>query len=322
MLKCLLIIMFLLPGMLTVTAQEKKNLTLSDIYERPTFVHKRVRGMESMQDGDTYAAIEKGEFNVYSYKTGKKVKTLFNFAELVLPGESDPLPVQDYALSDDESKVLLMTNYSPIYRHSFTADYYVYDIATKELFPLSDGGSQRLATFSPDASKVAFMRDNNLFVKDLTTKEETQFTSDGLYNHIINGAPDWVYEEEFGFAQGFFWSPDNTKIAFYHFDESNVKEFQMEVFEGLYPEWYSFKYPKAGEDNSIVEVYVYDLSTKKTIKMDTGEETDIYIPRMKWTKDSNYIPKQPITLQQKKNEIIHPPHNHVKKKFSTRFSCC
>ncbi len=290
--------------MLNVKAQEKKNLTLSDIYERPTFVYKRVRGMESMKDGDTYAAIEKGEFNVYSYKTGKKVKTLFNFGDLVLPGETDPLPVMNYTLSDDESKVLLMTDYNPIYRHSFTADYYVYDLATKELFPLSDGGSQRLATFSPDASKVAFMRDNNLFIKDLVTKEETQFTFDGLYNHIINGAPDWVYEEEFGFAQGFFWSPDNMKIAFYRFDESNVKEFQMEVFDNLYPDWYSFKYPKAGEDNSIVEVYVYDLSSKKTIKMDTGEETDIYIPRMKWTKDPDILAIQRLNRHQNHLEIL------------------
>lgn len=303
-LKCLLFIMFLIPGMLNVKAQEKKNLTLSDIYERPTFVYKRVRGMESMKDGDTYAAIEKGEFNVYSYKTGKKVKTLFNFGDLVLPGETDPLPVMNYTLSDDESKVLLMTDYNPIYRHSFTADYYVYDLTTKELFPLSDGGSQRLATFSPDASKVAFMRDNNLFIKDLVTKEETQFTFDGLYNHIINGAPDWVYEEEFGFAQGFFWSPDNTKIAFYRFDESNVKEFQMEIFDNLYPDWYSFKYPKAGEDNSIVEVYVYDLSSKKTIKMDTGEETDIYIPRMKWTKDPDILAIQRLNRHQNHLEIL------------------
>ena len=131
-LKCLLFIMFLIPGMLNVKAQEKKNLTLSDIYERPTFVYKRVRGMESMKDGDTYAAIEKGEFNVYSYKTGKKVKTLFNFGDLVLPGETDPLQVMNYTLSDDESKVLLMTDYNPIYRHSFTADYCVYDLTTKE----------------------------------------------------------------------------------------------------------------------------------------------------------------------------------------------
>lgn len=303
-LKYLLFIMFLIPGMLNVNAQEKKNLTLSDIYERPTFVYKRVRGMESMKDGDTYAAIEKGEFNVYSYKTGKKVKTLFNFGDLVLPGETDPLPVMNYTLSDDESKVLLMTDYNPIYRHSFIADYYVYDLTTKELFPLSDGGSQRLATFSPDASKVAFMRDNNLFIKDLVTKEETQFTFDGLYNHIINGAPDWVYEEEFGFAQGFFWSPDNTKIAFYRFDESNVKEFQMEIFDNLYPDWYSFKYPKAGEDNSIVEVYVYDLSSKKTIKMDTGEETDIYIPRMKWTKDPDILAIQRLNRHQNHLEIL------------------
>ena len=303
--KYLLVIMFLMSGMLAANAQEKKNLELADIYERPTFSMKRVVGMNPMKDGNTYATLEKGKLNIYNYKTGKLVKALFDMRELVLPGDSLPLPLYaTYELSDDESKVLFMNNMNPIYRHSYTASFYVYDINKKELVPLSENGDQRLATFSPDATKVAFMRDNNLFIKDLKTNEEIQFTHDGEWNHVINGAPDWVYEEEFGFAQGFYWSPDSKKIAYYRFDESNVKEFNMQMTEGLYMQDYKFKYPKAGEDNSIVEVFVYDLASGETKKMDTGEETDIYLPRIKWTQDPNVLAIQRLNRHQNHLEIL------------------
>ena len=303
--KYLLVIMFLMSGMLAANAQEKKNLELADLYERPTFSMKRVVGMNPMKDGNTYATLEKGKLNIYNYKTGKLVKTLFDMRELVLPGDSLPLPLYaTYELSDDESKVLFMNNMNPIYRHSYTASFYVYDINKKELVPLSENGDQRLATFSPDATKVAFMRDNNLFIKDLKTNEEIQFTHDGEWNHVINGAPDWVYEEEFGFAQGFYWSPDSKKIAYYRFDESNVKEFNMQMTEGLYMQDYKFKYPKAGEDNSIVEVFVYDLASGETKKMDTGEETDIYLPRIKWTQDPNVLAIQRLNRHQNHLEIL------------------
>ena len=303
--KYLLVIMFLLSGMLFANAQEKKNFELADIYERPTFSMTRVVGMNPMKDGNTYATLEKGKLNIYNYKTGKLVKTLFDMKELVLPGDTLPLPLYGtYTLSDDESKVLFMNNMNPIYRHSYTASFYVYDINNKVLAPLSENGDQRLATFSPDATKVAFMRDNNLFIKDLKTNEEIQFTHDGKWNHVINGAPDWVYEEEFGFAQGFFWSPDSKKIAYYRFDESAVKEFNMQMTEGLYMQDYKFKYPKAGEDNSIVEVYVYDIASGETKKMNTGEETDIYLPRIKWTQDSNILAIQRLNRHQNHLEIL------------------
>ena len=297
--------MFLLGTMQVVSAQEKKNFELADIYERPTFRMKGVAGMNPMNDGNTYATLERGELNVYNYKTGKKVKSIFNMKDLILPGDSVALPLYaSYVLSDDESKVLFMNNMNPIYRHSYTASFYVYDINNKVLLPLSENGDQRLATFSPDATKVAFMRDNNLFIKDLKTNEEVQFTHDGKWNHIINGAPDWVYEEEFGFAQGFFWSPDSKKIAFYRFDESNVKEFNMQMTEGLYMQDYKFKYPKAGEDNSIVEVFVYDVESGETTKMNTGEETDIYFPRIKWTQNPNVLAIQRLNRHQNHLEIL------------------
>ena len=300
----LLFSLFLIVGTISASAQEKKNFELEDLYMRSTFSTKGVRGMNSMKDGKTYGSFEKGALNIYNYKTGKLVNTLFSINDLVLPGDSLPIRLQNYELSQNEDKVLCLTEMEYIYRHSFHATYYVYDMKTKTLQPLSENGKQRLATFSPDATKVAFMRDNNLFIKDLATGEEKQFTTDGLYNHIINGAPDWVYEEEFSFSQGFYWSPDSKKIAYYRFDESNVKEFQMEEFEGLYPDWYSFKYPKAGEDNSVVEVYVYDLAMGKSVKMDTGEETDIYLPRIGWTTDANTLAIQRLNRHQNHLEIL------------------
>lgn len=296
--------MFLVFGAVSASAQEKKNFDLEDLYMRPTFYAKSVRGMNSMKDGKTYASFEKGQLNIYNYKTGKLEKTLFGITDLTMHPDSLPIGLQNYELSANEDKMLCLTDMESIYRHSFHANYYVYDFATKTLQPLSKNGKQRLATFSPDATKVAFMRDNNLFIKDLETGEEKQFTSDGLYNHIINGAPDWVYEEEFSFSQGFYWSPDSKKIAFMKFDESNVREFQMEEFEGLYPDWYSFKYPKAGEDNSIVEIYVYNLENGKTVKMDTGKETDIYLPRIAWTKDANVLAIQRLNRHQNHLEIL------------------
>ena len=302
--KYLLVSLFLVFGTLSATAQEKKNFDLEDLYMRPTFYAKSVRGMNSMKDGKTYGSFEKGQLNIYNYKTGKLEKTLFGITDLTMHPDSLPIGLQNYELSENEDKMLCLTDMESIYRHSFHANYYVYDFATKTLQPLSKNGKQRLATFSPDATKVAFMRDNNLFIKDLKTGEEKQFTNDGLYNHIINGAPDWVYEEEFSFSQGFYWSPDSKKIAFMKFDESNVREFQMEEFDGLYPDWYSFKYPKAGEDNSIVEIYVYDLESGKTVKMDTGKETDIYLPRIAWTKDANVLAIQRLNRHQNHLEIL------------------
>ena len=302
--KYLLVSLFLFVGTFSASAQEKKNFELEDLYMRPTFSAKSVRGMNSMKDGKTYASFEKGHLNIYNYKTGELENTLFGITDLTMHPDSLPIGLQDYELSANEEKMLCATEMESIYRHSYHATYYIYDFKTKTLQPLSENGKQRLATFSPDATKVAFMRDNNLFIKDLKTGEERQFTNDGLYNHIINGAPDWVYEEEFSFSQGFYWSPDSKKIAFMKFDESKVREFQMEEFEGLYPDWYSFKYPKAGEDNSIVEIYVYNLENGKTVKMDTGKETDIYLPRIAWTKDANVLAIQRLNRHQNHLEIL------------------
>jgi len=265
----------------TCFSQEQfKEITLEEIHTNKTFSENTVSGLRSMNDGEFFTTLEEGRKIVkYSYTTGEVVEVLFNTLE------SD-FYIEDYEFSADESKILLAVNAHYIYRRSYEADHYIYDIDTKNLTKLSGNGKQKYAAFSPNALKVAFVRDNNIFIKDLKTEEENKITNDGKFNSIINGGTDWVYEEEFMFTRAFFWSPEGNKIAYYKFDESEVPVFNMTKYnEDLYPENYAFKYPKAGEKNSIVSIHVYDCKSSNTNSMDIGEETDQYISRIKWTTD-------------------------------------
>ncbi len=274
-------------------AQTNQNITLEDIYTRGTFRSETVRGLRSMNDGEHYTTLEGNRKIVRnSYRTGQQVDVLFD-----LTGIKDaPITYfNDYELSDDETKILLTTDKRSIYRHSYTAQYYIWNSVTEELTALSDKGAQQLATFSPDGDRVAFVRDNNLFIKNLKFGNESQITFDGKENEIINGAPDWVYEEEFGFNKAFWWSPDSKFLAFIRFDETQVPEFSMIKYAGEnprqdenspYPHIETFKYPKAGETNSTVSVMSYELYSRKIMTVDIGSETDIYIPRLTWTPDS------------------------------------
>ncbi len=247
--------------------------------KRGVFEPRTVRGVRSMNDGAHYTTLDDGKILEFSYETGEQTAVVFD-GKLQQP----KLSFSDYEFSPDERFILLATEVRPVYRRSFTAKYWIYDREEEQLFPLSKGALQQVAQFSPDAMHVAFVRENNLYVVDLASKTERQITSDGLSNCIINGIPDWVYEEEFGFSRAFAWSPDGRNLAWMRFDESLVREYTMTRFDGkLYPECYSFKYPKAGEQNSIVEVYSYNLETDRCSRMDLGAETDQYIPRIKWT---------------------------------------
>ncbi|MFO7940733.1 MAG: S9 family peptidase [Bacteroidales bacterium] len=269
-------------------AQEKTtNITLNDIYKKGVFRQQSVYGLRSMEDGAHYTTLEEGrEIVKYAYKTGEAKETIFSLDEV----QADFSYFSNYQFSADENKILIQANTQPIYRHSFTATFYIYNRKSGELSPLSVGTRQQLAFFSPNGEKVAFVRDNNLFYKDLKAGKEVQVTNDGKYNHIINGTTDWVYEEEFAITKGLAWSPESDKIAFYKFDESHVKEFNMNMFNReLYPINYSFKYPKAGERNAIVTLHIYNLEDKETKKVDTGDELDQYLPRMKWTQDNNQL---------------------------------
>lgn len=287
-----------------VLAQGTKQITLEDIWASGKFYPQSVMDIRSMNDGEHYCIRTRQGIEKYAYKTGERVELVCNFtAKQSLKAKPLP-PFSDYTFSADEQKILLETGFEPIYRHSGVADYYIYDVKEQSFTKISVNGKQRLTTLSPDGKMVAFVRDNNLYTLDLATLEEHQITSDGKMNEIINGTTDWVYEEEFAITQGFYWSPDSKKIAFYRFDESKVKEFTMQYWGELYPDNYTYKYPKAGEDNSVVDVLVYDLATGKTLKLDIGSQNDQYMPRMQWTNDANTLALMRMNRLQNKMELL------------------
>lgn len=280
----LLFVAFLLFSSPGIFAQKK--ITLEDIWEKGVFNQKSLRGVRSMNDGVHYTTLEKNdgaqEISQYSYSSGKKTATLLTTANLIPKGADSSLKIDDYAFSPDEKQILLSTGSEPIYRYSTREKNFIYDLSSKELTPVAGGDTIRLATFSPDGKKIAYVKDNNLYYTDLKNKQDVQITTDGKKNEIINGASDWVYEEELELVKGFEWSPDGERIAYYRFDEREVKEFSMPVYDQLYPTEYRFKYPKAGERNSLVSLHIYDLSTKNTVNVSLNDTE--YIPRIQWTK--------------------------------------
>ena len=286
-----------------------KDITLEDIWTKGTFRAKSIDGLNSMKDGEHYSSEEDNDKNheivEYEYKTGKKTRIILSTKDLIAEGKKAPKDFESYQFSDDETKLLLSNESEHIYRHSSRENNYVYDLKIRKIFPVSINGKQMCATFSPDGSKVAFVRDNNIFISDFTADKEIQVTTTGKLNSIINGIPDWVYEEEFSFAQAFFWSPDGKYISYYEFDESGVKEFEMnEYMNKLYPEVYKFKYPKAGEANSAVNVFVYDVAKGVSKQLDIGKEKDQYIPRVQWTKDPAVLSLVRMNRHQSKLELL------------------
>ncbi|MBN2729256.1 MAG: DPP IV N-terminal domain-containing protein, partial [Bacteroidales bacterium] len=265
----------------TFQIQAQKEITLADIWATYKFYPSFIADIQSLPSGDTYSVLEGNKIVEYQYKNGSEVGALLNGAELEYNDNS--IDIQEYAFSPDMKFAVLGSNIESIYRHSVKGDYYVVKMETKEVIKLPGDGNVRLPDISPDGKKVAYVRDNNLYVYDMEGQKETAITTDGEFNKIIYGTTDWVYEEEFGFTKGFFWSPDGGYIAYYRMDESGVKEFTLTYYGDLYPEEYRYKYPKAGEDNSLVDIYVYNMAAGKSVKMDIGKETDQYIPRIKWT---------------------------------------
>ncbi|MGA3014047.1 MAG: DPP IV N-terminal domain-containing protein [Bacteroidales bacterium] len=281
-----------------------KKITLDDIFKNRKFASRGISGLNSMKDGEHYYQLKKDSINVYEYATGNLTQTLVTSKDLIPAGDTAPISMGNFSFSMDEKKILFSTDEEPIYRHSSKANYYFYEIAGKKLSLLSKAGKQRLATFSPDGTKIAFVRDNDIFMVDLITGKEKQVTKDGKINEIINGATDWVYEEEFEFSQAFFWSPDSKNITFYRFDESKVKEYQLTYYGDLYPEQYKYKYPKAGEDNSRISIFIWNVSSGKSKQVDIGQEQDIYIPRVKWTEDPAVLAFYRMNRHQSKLELL------------------
>ncbi len=287
-------------------------ITVEDIWSKYAFYPQAAGGFNVMKDGMHYTDLETdGNFQnlvKFDLKTGKKITTLVNGADVKVGDKT--IDISGYSFSPDESKLLLSIDAEAIYRRSSVEANYVYDMKSKTTTAVSSNGNQMFATFSPNSSKIAFVRANNIFIKDLTTNNEIQVTSDGKMNEIKNGWADWVYEEEFSKANYFEWNADGSKLAFVRFDETQVKEYTFDAYNNnLYPDKITFKYPKAGEDNSILSVFVYDVTTTKTTKVDIGTETDIYIPRIKWTTDKNILSLQRMNRLQNKLELMYANAN-------------
>ncbi len=269
------------------------------------FRSEYVSGVRSMNDGKHYTSLERtneGSAIVkYAYRSGKAIDTIATSTSVFQDGSKG---FDNYEFSADESHLLITTETEGIYRHSFYANYYTHNLTEGTTLPLSDfeTGKQRLAVFSPNAGQVAFVRDNNVFVVDLTTQKETQVTKDGENNKIINGATDWVYEEEFGKDNGLFWSPEGKFLAFYRFNETDVKEFSMPIYGQLYPEPYTFKYPKAGEDNAKVSVLVYNTESGRMLTV-LNKKSE-YIPRVKWGVSSEQLILMTMNRHQNKMGIL------------------
>jgi dipeptidyl-peptidase 4 len=245
-------------------------------------------------------ATKSQQIDLYDFATLKKVSTLIdtkNFKELSDNG------IDSYVFSNDEKQVLIANNSNPIFRHSFTADYYLYNLAAKSLTKVLEQVQE--PTFSPDGTKIAFAKTNDLYIYDIASKNTTRVTNDGVKNAIINGITDWVYEEEFAFVRAFDWSTDSKKLAYIKFDESEVPQFSMDMYKkDLYPTAETFKYPKAGEKNALVSLHIYNVSANISQPINLGNYSDFYIARLKWTNDANLVSVQVLNRHQDNLDLI------------------
>lgn len=279
----LLSLSFLFTTQISYSQQE---ITVEDIWRDYKFMSKRVAGFNFLNDGKHFTKLEDNSITKYDIVTGKQVGTIVNGELLTsLTGNID-----SYTFSNDEKLMLIQIDKESIYRRSSKAYTYIYDLQSKTLMSIFDDDKIMSPAISPDNKYVAYGWENNLFYYEIKTGETLPITMDGEKNKIINGICDWVYEEEFSFTKAFFWSPDSKKIAYIRFDESGVEEFTMTNYTGeLYPEYVTFKYPKVGEDNAKVSAHVFHLDSEKSITADIGSLEDKYIPRIKWTNNSDQL---------------------------------
>ena len=288
-----------------IAAVAQQKITVEDIYSG-AFRAKGMDELQSLKNTNQYTVLNFDrasrtmQIDLYDFSTLNKIATLIDTKNHKdLAGGID-----SYSFNSDEKMILIASNSNQIFRHSFTADYFLYDTVSKELTKLFDFQVQE-PTFSPDGKMIAYAKENNLFVYDIATKKSTPITSDGKKNAIINGITDWVYEEEFAFVKAFDWSKDSKKIAFIRFDESQVPEFSMSVFhKDLYPKVETFKYPKAGEKNSEVTLHIYDVATASKKDVNLSNYSDFYIARMKWTNDANVLCAQVLNRHQDNLDLL------------------
>jgi len=274
-----------------------QELTIEKIWKKYEFYAKSVEGFKSMKDGETYTRPTKDK-SIKKYSIANETDqgtTLVEGKELLFQGKE--VVYDDYEFNADESKILFLTETTPVYRRSFKAVYFLYDIATKKLQPLdTEHQPQTLAEYSPDGTMVSYIHGNDLFVKNIRSGVVAKLTKDGKKNKIINGTTDWVYEEEFSITKAYAWSPDSKMIAFLKFDEREVPEFSMAMYGDLYPEQYKFKYPKAGEVNSKVTAHLVKIKDASIKPITLGEYE--YIPRLNWSENANHLIIQTLNRHQ------------------------
>ena len=291
------ILMIGLVMLATMTAVAGKKIELADITSGE-FRGESMAVVKALADGESYAQMSADGKRIvrYSFKTGKEQGVLFDVATAKgVQLES----IDGYIVSPDGQRLLIQTNTKSIYRHSFSATYYIYTIRNNRLVPLSDNGPQQTPLFSPDGLQIAFVRDNNIFlVKLLYDNAEVPVTKDGKQNEIINGIPDWVNEEEFGHNDAMAFTADSKQLVWVRFDESQVREYSMLLFKGLkpekqeyaaYPGFYTYKYPIAGEENSKVSVWSFDISSRQKRQLQLPLDADGYVPRLKMTSDATQV---------------------------------
>ncbi|GAA4044051.1 S9 family peptidase [Flavobacterium chungnamense] len=287
----------------SVVAQQK--ISVEEIYTG-AFRAKGMDALQSMKNTNQYTvlntdrATKSQQIDLYDFATLKKVSTLIdtkNFKELSDDG------IDSYVFSNDEKQILIANNSNQIFRHSFTADYFLYDTKSQKISGFL--GQVQEPTFSPDGTKIAYAKANDLYVYDIASRNTTRVTNDGAKNAIINGITDWVYEEEFAFVRAFDWSTDSKKLAYIRFDESEVPQFSMDMYKkDLYPTSETFKYPKAGEKNALVSLHIYNLSGNISQPINLGNYSDFYIARMKWTNDANLVSVQVLNRHQDNLDLI------------------
>ncbi|PTM04729.1 MAG: S9 family peptidase [Bacteroidetes bacterium] len=291
-------------GFLGAHAQ-KKTVTVEDIWQRYAFYARSTSGLNSMNDGEHFTILQANKtgpsIEKFSYATGKQVETLVSAAK-IKEASGKSIDFDDYQFNATEDKILLATETESIYRHSSRSYYYVYDLKTQQLDSIKAEDKQQLADLSPTENKVAFVAGNRMHIQDLDNNNEIISFGQGQEDALIAGAVDWVYEEEFSFHKGFEWSPKGRYIAYYQFDESAVPTFSMDVYgQGLYPSQDVFKYPKAGEVNSKVNIHIYDSKTNKDYSVEIPQAYE-YIPRIKWTKEEDELVI--FTLNRHQNELV------------------
>lgn len=287
----------LIVALLPMFVMAAPNLDLKTITQG-TYRADKVRGVEPAADGDSYYQISAGGKRIVrcSFKTGKEVETLF---DTETANGAKLRSVDGYIMSPDGKRMLIQTETKSIYRHSFTAEYYIYTIASKKLVPLSKNGAQQTPLFSPDGTMIAFVRENNIFlIKLLYDNAESQVTKDGKKNEIINGIPDWVNEEEFGNDRAMVFSADSKQLVWVRYDESAVSQYSFPLYKGLvpermeyadYPGSYTYKYPIAGADNAKCSVWSFDIASRQTRQLQVPMDADGYIPRIKMTSDATKV---------------------------------